>query len=230
MAETRCPLCGGTGYYNNETCYRCQGYRVIDDGTSGSSSSSSSGSSGGGGSESENLLTVFIIPLIKWLSKFYMVFIIGAVGFAVAVVVVWAVAYFSITFPHPETLSAHFALRETAALDAKPLVLLPGGATVNRMGKFIKNEKRQDWAPMEYEGQKGWIMWEYLVPQDNATVTANSTVLRSSDNASSQSLATLPKGTVMISFGGAAWIQVEYNGIKGWVQQAYVVTKSWSGK
>jgi len=230
MAEVRCPLCGGTGYYNNETCYRCQGYRVIDDGTSSSSYSSSSGSSGGSGGGSENLLTVFIIPLIKWLLKFRMVFIIGFIGFAIAVVVVWAVAYFSITFPHPETLSAHFALRETAALDAKPLVLIHGGATVNRMGKFIKNEKRQDWAPIEYEGQEGWIMWEYLIPQDNATVTANSTVLRSSNSASSQSLATLPKGTVMISLGGANWIQVEYNGTKGWVQQADVVTKSWSGK
>ena len=212
MAQIPCPACGGAATGDYHSCYNCQGTGRVDDG-----SSSSSNSSGGGGGINP---IVVIIDIIKFLWKIKIVYPI----FAALVLIIALSLYFGQQYPRPETVSAHFELRETADFKAKSLVAINAGATINLTGRSVN-----DWFPAEYEDKNGWIYYKYVQPQDRAIVTANSTVLRKEPNNSSEVLATLVKGTVVIC-DEKSRLRVLYNGIWGFISAEDVTFKTWREK
>ncbi|MFJ7639455.1 SH3 domain-containing protein [Peribacillus sp. NPDC097225] len=108
-------------------------------------------------------------------------------------------------------------IREQPKTTAKSLGLIKKGKEVT-----ISSQK-SGWSKIKYGKLTGWVSTTYL--DELGYVTASSLVLRKSNNTSSKSLATLPKGTaVEIKSTKGNWLQIYVSSKKktGWVSKTYI--------
>lgn len=110
-------------------------------------------------------------------------------------------------------------INEKAASSSKKMGSVKKGQVVT----IIKQQS--SWSQIKYGSKYGWVSSTYI--NEKGYVTASSLYLRKSNSTSSQSLATLKKGTsVQIKSTKGSWLNVYISSNKktGWVSKKYIST------
>lgn len=141
-----------------------------------------------------------------------------------------ATLVFLTTFSFPHATEQVQAASITAKVTASSLHIREQAKTTSKSlglikkGKEVTISKQQSgWSKIKYGKITGWVSTTYL--DELGYVTASSLVLRKSNNASSKSLGTLSKGTVVeIQNTKGNWLQIYVSSKKktGWVSKTYI--------
>ena len=141
-------------------------------------------------------------------------------------------------------------LRSEPAASSSSKGVIPGGKTVECLGKYAKYSSGSKWYKVEYNGKTGWVYADYTKAVSSGSSSsgsnnnANGTTtdvdasyirivggkvnIRSSATSDSKSKGTIPSGGVADCLGiaktdsrGVKWYKVDYNGTTGWVSSQY---------
>ncbi|MFJ7745128.1 SH3 domain-containing protein [Peribacillus sp. NPDC097295] len=141
-----------------------------------------------------------------------------------------ATLVFLTTFSFPYATDQVQAASKTAKITASSLHIRENPKTtakslglINKGKEVTISSQQSGWSKIKYGKLTGWVSSTYL--DELGYVTASSLILRKSNNTSSQSLATLSKGTfVEIKSTKGNWLQVYVSSKKktGWVSKTYI--------
>ncbi|MGE7603989.1 SH3 domain-containing protein [Peribacillus sp. NPDC097675] len=141
-----------------------------------------------------------------------------------------ATLVFLTIFPFPHATDQVQAASKTAKVTAsslhireKPKTTAKSLGLINKGKEVTVSSQQSGWSKIKYGKLTGWVSSTYL--DELGYVTASSLILRKLNNTSSNSLATLSKGTVVeIKSTKGNWLQVYVSSKKktGWVSKTYI--------
>ena len=128
-----------------------------------------------------------------------------------------------------KNVTSFLNIRSQANVNASVLGTIPANA------KFTVTSNNGSWAYAEYNGVKGWVNAAYI--QKVATTTPPATTadtyttknvtsflnIRNQANVNASVLGTIPANAKFkVTSNNGSWAYAEYNGVKGWVNAAYI--------
>ena len=149
-----------------------------------------------------------------------------------------SVAMAALSYPFLTTTNDSVRMRRSASSGATILENIPSGTEIEVLGKTGSYYK------IKYNGRTGYVLGTYVVtdkasitqitaePMETTgsypytTVTREKVNLRANRSVRAALLKKIPQGAeISVSSNGKTWSEVEYNGVKGYVQSEYIVLK-----